>query len=72
MSQKKAKIINKFLKASGMNETGKAWTDGNGKFHTLRDSKRIKRQYAGADHRRKMVLSKTMLLITKHNETKKT
>lgn len=81
MSQKKSKLLNKFIKATGQNKTGKQWKvekgwDSKGNtiyaFHTLRDDKRIKRAYNDSNYRQKTAISAVMLSVIKKNETKTT
>jgi len=81
MSQKKAKLINRFLKNEGMDKTGQQWETRRGidkkgnvivNTHTLRDDKRVKRAYASASAKDKKNLSAVMLLVNKkHDQTKK-
>lgn len=74
MSQKKAKLLNKFLKTTGQNNTGTQWQvnrgmDSKGRVvsttHTLRDDKRIKKAYKDASYKQKTSLSEVMLSVNK-------
>jgi hypothetical protein len=60
MSQKKNRIINKFLKLSGLFDKCKKWTDDKGKEHVITASNDLKRQYKNANYLLKTKLSKEL------------
>jgi len=81
MSQKKAKLLNKFIKATGQDNTGQQWQtqigfdkDGRAinRIHTLRDDKRIKRAYKDSNYRQKTAIGAVMLSVIKKNDKTKT
>lgn len=82
MSQKKAKLLNKFIKATGQDKTGQQWQESIGfnektgkevtRIHTLRDDKRIKRAYKDSNYRQKTAIGAVMLSVIKKNDKTKT
>lgn len=71
MSQKKAKLINKFIKVTGKEKSGLGWTSNFGTTkHVLLESKRIKRAYSEANSKRKTGLSIVMLTVVKKSNGK--
>lgn len=79
MSQKKAKLINKFIKVTGKEKAGTVWSTTHGmksdgslltRRHMLMESKRIKRVYASANSKQKRGLSVVMLTVVKNKNDK--
>lgn len=81
MSQKKAKLLNKFIKATAQDKTGHQWQVSRGMdkkgnlistTHTLRDDKRIKKAYKDSNYRQKTAIGAVMLSVIKKNDKTKT
>lgn len=78
MSQKKAKLLRKFIKVTGKERSGAVWSsqsyNKNGDTtvhkHVLLESKRLKRAYKEASHKQKSGLSSVMLIVIKNSNDK--
>ena len=60
MSQNKSKLLNKFLKLTGLAQLGSIWRDNDNRQHVLRESNRIKKEYREASHIEKKNLTVKM------------
>ena len=60
MSQKQSKLINKYIKVMGMDQTGIVNRDHLGKLHAFKDARRVKEAYAAAPARVKHDLAAVM------------
>lgn len=60
MSQKKNRIINKFLKLSCLIDKCKKWKDDRGKEHIITAKNDIKRKYKNSSYKEKTIISKEL------------